>query len=102
MALLDEIGIIDADTHLPEPPDLWTSRLPAKWGDKIPHVRWDDASSKEMWYIGDRPLVPVAKFAHAGWAEPSPGFPPRWKDADPVTWDAKLRLERMDEYGVEV
>ena len=29
-----------------------------------------------------------------------PSHPPRWEDADPHTWDAKLRLERMDEYGV--
>ena len=38
------IPIIDTDTHVVEPPDLWTSRLSSKWGDLVPHValgrRW--------------------------------------------------------------
>jgi hypothetical protein len=33
------IKIIDADTHLTEPHDLWTSRAPAKWKDKVPQVK---------------------------------------------------------------
>ena len=33
--------IVDLDAHLVEPPDLWTSRLPSRWGDMIPHVKWD-------------------------------------------------------------
>ena len=30
--------VIDVDTHLTEPPDLWTSRVSSKWGDAVPHV----------------------------------------------------------------
>ena len=30
--------IISTDDHVVEPPDLWTSRLPAKFQDKAPHV----------------------------------------------------------------
>jgi predicted TIM-barrel fold metal-dependent hydrolase len=32
------IPIIDVDTHLTEPPDLWTSRAPSKFKDRVPHV----------------------------------------------------------------
>ena len=40
--LIDDIGIIDVDTHVAEPNDLWTSRLyRAPWGDRVPHVAWD-------------------------------------------------------------
>ena len=35
--------VIDADTHITEPGDLWTSRLPAKWKDRAPHIVRDDA-----------------------------------------------------------
>ena len=35
---VSEIPIIDADTHVVEPPDLWTSRMSSKWGDLVPHV----------------------------------------------------------------
>src|ERR1700756_5603196 len=31
--------VIDADTHLTEPHDLWTSRAPAKWRDRVPQVK---------------------------------------------------------------
>ena len=37
---VDQYRVIDTDTHVIEPYDLWTSRLSvAKWGDKVPHVR---------------------------------------------------------------
>ena len=28
--------MIDVDTHITEPRDLWTSRVPAKWKDRVP------------------------------------------------------------------
>src|SRR6187551_3477374 len=31
----EQAVIVDTDTHFTEPPDLWTSRLPSKWG-------WDE------------------------------------------------------------
>ena len=99
-AVVDRFKIIDTDSHLVEPPDLWTSRMSAKWGDLVPRVRWDDDAQEEAWFVGDQRLGPVAASAQAGWHEYPPSHPPRWADADPHTWDAKLRLERMDEYGV--
>ena len=30
--------IISVDDHVVEPPDLWTSRLPAKYQDRAPRV----------------------------------------------------------------
>lgn len=33
------IKIVDCDTHITEAPDLFTSRAPAKYKDKVPHVR---------------------------------------------------------------
>ena len=99
-AIVDRFKIIDTDSHLVEPPDLWTSRMSSKWGDLVPHVKWDDNFKEEAWFVGDQRLAPVASAAQAGWPEFAPAHPPRWEDADPHTWDAKLRLERMDEYGV--
>ena len=31
------LKVIDADTHYSEPPDLWTSRVPGKYKDVVPH-----------------------------------------------------------------
>jgi uncharacterized protein len=99
-AIVDRFKIIDTDTHLVEPPDLWTSRMSKKWGDLVPSVRWDDDAQEEAWFVGDQRLAPVGAAAQAGWHEFPPAHPRRWEDAEPHTWDAKLRLERMDEYGV--
>ena len=39
MALpLDQVRVVDADTHFTEPHDLWTSRAPASLKDRVPHV----------------------------------------------------------------
>jgi hypothetical protein len=40
MSASDGYRFIDSDTHLTEPADVWTSRVPAKWKDKVPNVRW--------------------------------------------------------------
>lgn len=100
MSLLDDIRIIDTDTHLVEPPDLWTSRMSQKWGDAVPHVRWDEDNQEEAWFIGGERVTSVAAAAQAGWREYPPDHPPRWEDADPATYDPKARLARMDEYGI--
>ena len=50
--IVDEIPIIDSDTHVIEPADLWTSRLSTKrWGNLIPHVRWDDETQERLYGI---------------------------------------------------
>ena len=98
--VIPPIQIVDADTHLVEPPDLWTARMPSRWADMVPHVRWDEQHQEEAWFVGDQRLAPVAAAAQAGWSEYPPDHPRRWADADPATWDPKLRLGRMDEYGI--
>ena len=37
-ALCERYAVADADSHIIEPADLWTSRISAKWGDLVPHV----------------------------------------------------------------
>ncbi len=48
------IKIIDVDTHLTEPPDLWTSRVPATYKDKVPYVK--RAGEIDQWFYQDTPL----------------------------------------------
>jgi predicted TIM-barrel fold metal-dependent hydrolase len=49
--LLQGIKIVDCDTHFSEPPDLFTSRAPARLKDKVPYVRRVDGLDR--WYMGD-------------------------------------------------
>jgi predicted TIM-barrel fold metal-dependent hydrolase len=99
-SLTEKFKVIDTDTHLIEPPDLWTARMPAHLHDQIPRVRWDEHSGLEAWFLGDVRLNPIGSCAQAGWKEFPPLCPPRFTDAEPATWDAKARLAKMDEYGI--
>ena len=51
--MFEGIKIIDTDTHITEAPDLFTSRAPAKYKDKVPYVKCDP-DGVERWYVGDR------------------------------------------------
>lgn len=96
-----DIKIIDTDTHVVEPPDLWTSRISDKWGDLVPHVEWDDNAGIEAWFTGGQRLGPVGSPAMAGWHEHPPFHPRRFSDTDPVSWDATKRAAMMDTYGIQ-
>jgi predicted TIM-barrel fold metal-dependent hydrolase len=105
-ALSDEIvaatPIIDVDSHVSEPGDLWTSRMSvAKWGSLVPHVRRDESTGEDFWYVGDKRLMGVGAAAIAGWHDFFPSHPPTLAEADPGAFDPTARLQRMDEYGLQ-
>ena len=37
--VIGDIKVIDTDTHLTEPHDLWRSRAPKGWEERVPQVR---------------------------------------------------------------
>jgi predicted TIM-barrel fold metal-dependent hydrolase len=94
------LPVIDCDSHITEPPDLWTSRMSAKHRDHAPRVETDPATGRPRWIIDGSPSLFATQMNHAGWREFHPSTPPSWDEADPAGWDAKLRLERMDEYAI--
>ena len=97
------IKVIDVDTHLTEPHDLWTSRAPAKWKERVPQVKMVDG--KRQWVIdGDRPMAV---------ANPSSVVRPdgvkargleflKWEieEVHPGSYDLKSRLKFMDGEGI--
>jgi hypothetical protein len=42
---VSDVRVINADAHVAEPPDLWTSRVAKNWGDEVPHLVRDDPIS---------------------------------------------------------
>jgi predicted TIM-barrel fold metal-dependent hydrolase len=99
MAASDGYRFIDSDTHLTEPADVWTARVPARWKDKVPHVRWVEETKSECWFVGDQKMYDVGSSANAGWPIPFPSHPPTYKDAHPASYDAGARLKYMDSIG---
>ncbi len=90
---------IDADTHITEPSDLWTSRVSSKWGDRVPHVRQDDQGTN-AWFVGDEKVANAPSGAFAGWKGKFPSSPPTYEGAYPASFDVHERLKLMDETGI--
>jgi predicted TIM-barrel fold metal-dependent hydrolase len=94
-----EEWIISADDHVIEPPDLWTSRLPAKYQGPCPQVREDDQG--EAWHFDGKRIVVGAAVASAG--TPPEEYDPRplrYADLRPACYEPKARLAAMDEDGI--
>ena len=101
MQLGDEvIDVIDVDTHVVEPGDLWTARVPKSLATRVPRIKFDAHSGFDVWYIDDKPVFPAWVVAHTGWGEYAPKHPRTLDEVDPVTYDAKARLGRMDHDGI--
>ncbi len=93
--------VIDADTHITEPGDLWTSRLPARYKDQAPHLVRDPETGIETWRIGDsQGFLPVGFTAVAGWPETFPAAPRNMDEVPKAAYDASARLEYMDRVGI--
>lgn len=104
---LTSLRVVDVDSHLIEPPDLWTARLPIeKWGEDVPHVRADWKGAKGLnWYIGDwRVSQAPGAGASAAWAKNNPDYlpatPASFEDIHPAAYDPRARLDWMDQAGI--
>ena len=92
--------VIDVDTHITEPPDLFTSRLPAKWRDQAPVVRMGDRGWEE-WVVGNQsPITPIGHTATAGWRDPFPAAPATFAECPKASHDPHARLEYMDSLAI--
>jgi predicted TIM-barrel fold metal-dependent hydrolase len=94
--------IIDTDTHFTEPPDLWTTRLPSKWGDDVMHVVWDDKRQAEVWTVGEAVLGGAwSLLSYATKVADSEETRPKTRDdVHPATWDQAERVKVMDALGI--
>jgi len=90
--------VIDSDTHISEPPDLFTSRLPKKWHDVAPKIAKHEQMGFETWVIGPNKVAstPVGHTAVAGWPEPFPAAPAGFHEIPKAAHDPYARLEYMD------
>ncbi|HJL77456.1 MAG TPA: amidohydrolase, partial [Acidimicrobiales bacterium] len=111
--------IISVDDHVVEPPDLWTSRLPAKYQDRCPRVERDTAVfnfeggvfSYEKgveggtpcdWWLYDDLVYPFPKVSAAAGFEDLDITPVTFDEIHPAGWIQKDRLASMDENHVDV
>jgi predicted TIM-barrel fold metal-dependent hydrolase len=113
--------LISVDDHVLEPPDLWSSRLPAKLRDAGPHVRREKGAIgdplegldgwvagdqydewADVWYYDDLRQPLVRGFAQCGYREEHTARPVTYDEVLPGTWQRDARIEVMDENHTDV
>jgi predicted TIM-barrel fold metal-dependent hydrolase len=105
-AAADNVGIggeyrlISADSHVNEPPDLWTSRAPAKLKDRVPRIErfeqgdaWVIEGATDPINFGMNACAGLDPADQKGWV--------RFEDIRPGGYDAHARLAEMAKDGVD-
>jgi predicted TIM-barrel fold metal-dependent hydrolase len=99
------IKVIDADTHLTEPHDMWTKRAPAKFRDRVPQVRMLDGV--RSWVIDGN--LSIGTGAHPNSSVLKEGGKIRdldkflkleFEDVHAGSSDVKARIKVMDDAGI--
>lgn len=92
--------LISADSHVNEPPDLWTARAPSGFEDRVPRMeRFEDG---DAWIVEgmDQPM-PFGLNAGAGIPRKQREPWMFWEDVRAGGYDPAARIEEMDEDQVD-
>jgi predicted TIM-barrel fold metal-dependent hydrolase len=94
-------GVISADDHVQEHPEVWTSRMSKqKWGDRIPHVE-RQPDGNDLWVMGEQKIKSSGLAAAGAVLSDRTQEPKRWEDVPPMVYNARERLKAMDANGVD-
>ena len=97
-------AVIDVDTHLTEPHDLWTKRAPASLRARVPQVK--QINGKPSWVIDGDKLMgeganPASTIKKDGSKWPGLEFlNHRIEEVHPASYSARVRVALMDDMGV--
>jgi uncharacterized protein len=92
--------LVSGDSHVNEPPDLWTSRVPAKLRDRAP--RMERFERGDAWVIeGAADPINFGMNAVAGLPPEQISSWKRFEDIRPGGYDAAERTKEMDADGVD-
>ncbi len=102
LGLPADLLVIDTDTHLTEPRDLWTSRAPAKYADRVPRVEQIDG--RNTWVFdgsiiglaGSSAVIDREGTKRLGLSFASMSY----DDVQPAAFEVDARVQLMDELGV--
>lgn len=101
--------LVSADSHIAEPPDLWTKRIDSRFRDRAPRVLFlgdgdyfslDNAHPpKEGSEHGVGLLATKRKYTNP--ENYDFGFNGRWKDVPEAGYDPDARIKELDREGIE-
>ena len=99
--VLKGVRVIDTDTHYQETPDLWTSRAPGPFRDRVPHQRMVDG--KSIWFVeGDVFFGEMGPVVIDKNEDKARGYTymPNMDEVTKAAYDPTARLELMDRLGI--
>jgi predicted TIM-barrel fold metal-dependent hydrolase len=100
MSAASALPVIDVDTHYTEPPDLWTSRAPARLKDKVLRVE-RAPNGIDVWKIGDAMINIAGPQVIRRDGSKIRGITlPTLDEMAPAGTDPSARLRVMDELGI--
>ena len=93
--------VIDADSHINRPPDLWQKRVPAKYRDRAPKMV--DMGGFDGWASEGRAPTPLISLSWAVNKTPEQLAKRqiRFADQDPGCWNPVARLKALDTDGID-
>jgi predicted TIM-barrel fold metal-dependent hydrolase len=95
-----EYRLVSADSHINEPPDLWTSRMASTWGDRIPRI--ESMAEGDAWILEGAPEpINFGRNCCAGKAAHATSPWCRWEDAPEGARDPVARTREQDLDGVD-
>lgn len=93
--------LISADSHMCEPPDLWTERIDARFRDRAPRIVKNPGDQTGSFFVcEDLPPFRVSGAFAAGKTFDAAFMEAGMEDALPGGWDPAARLRDMDEDGI--
>ena len=102
LGLPDDLLVVDTDTHLTEPRDLWTARAPAKYADRVPRV--EDVDGRPTWVFDGLVMGPAggsSAVARDGGKLLGMSFIGNsYDEVHQGAHDLDARLQVMDELGI--
>ena len=99
--IFEQFKVIDIDTHITEPADVFTARVSKKWGDRVPHIK--RLGDRDIWLIGDQPIGMPGAYSMAGHTGTPPDFRNSYDDIPPAMFDARAALpvhSPLDRLGI--
>ncbi|MDP6977251.1 MAG: amidohydrolase family protein [Myxococcota bacterium] len=95
-SLFEKHRVIDIDTHVTEPPDVFTTRVASKWKDRVPHVTKAE-NGDDIWVIGDQMIGHPGAYSMAGHTDAPPNFVSGYSQIPASMMEPRARLTHMDE-----
>jgi len=95
--------IIDVDSHITEPHDLWSKRAPAKYRSRLPRV--EKSGEKRAWVVDDGIELSMAMPSSVIRKDGQKSRGVEWmgwqiEDVHAASWNMKARVELLDALGL--